>query len=86
MYFVCLAYTSRICTGINVLLPVHFLLVPVAAPVDFLTVEQITLTKKDYLNNTESDYLFIYIYVCVLCFFLFHSLLEELRDEACFVT
>ncbi len=51
----CILYAWRIRVEsvlVSMLLPVHFLLVPVAVPVDFLTVEQVTLTKKDYLNNT----------------------------------
>ena len=52
------------------LLPVHFLLVPVAVPIDFLTVEQGLLNKQDYLNCTLSDYFLMYLYhFNVLCIY-----------------
>ena len=49
----CILYAWRIRVEsvlVSMLLPVHFLLVPVPVPVDFLTVEQITLTKKTTLT------------------------------------
>ena len=55
----CILYAWRIRVEsvlVSMLLPVRFLLVPVAVPIDFLTVEQGLLNKKDYLNSTLSDY------------------------------
>ena len=54
----CILYAWRIRVEsvlVSMLLPVRFLLVPVAVPIDFLTVEQGLLNKKDYLNSTLSD-------------------------------